>query len=131
MLLEKGKQILLKVIVIIIVVVMMIMIMMMIIIMIMLIIIIIIIIIMIIIKIVIQDNMIDEEKAKREEAAQLSMEEKIALLDQQVDALSTRWGRIWPMDIKTDNSFILGFQKNQELMRDEEGEVELESQKRM
>ena len=130
MLLEKGKQILLKVIVIIIVVVMMIMIMMMIIIMIMLIIIIIII-IMIIITIVIQDNMIDEEKAKREEAAQLSMEEKIALLDQQVDALSTRWGRIWPMDIKTDNSFILGFQKNLKLMRDEEGEVELESQKRM
>ena len=65
---------------------------------------------MIIITIVIQDNMIDEEKAKREEAAQLSMEEKIALLDQQVDALSTRLGS--NMDIKTDNSFILGFQKN-------------------
>ena len=37
-----------------------------------------------------QDNMIDEEKAKREAAAQLTMEEKIVLLDQQVDALSTR-----------------------------------------
>ena len=35
--------------------------------------------------------MIDEEKAKREEAAQMTVEEKILQLDEHVDALSTRW----------------------------------------
>ena len=38
--------------------------------------------------------MIDEEKAKREEAAQMTAEQKIAQLNEQIGGLSTRFGRL-------------------------------------
>ena len=41
-----------------------------------------------------KDNMIDEEKAKREEAAQMTAEQKIAQLNEQIGGLSTRFGRL-------------------------------------
>ena len=41
-----------------------------------------------------KDNMIDEEKAKREEAAQMTAEEKIVQLNEQIGGLSTRFGRL-------------------------------------
>ena len=41
-----------------------------------------------------KDNMIDEEKAKREEAAQMTAEQKIGLLNEQITGLSTRFGRL-------------------------------------
>ena len=41
-----------------------------------------------------KDNMIDEEKAKREEAAQMTTEEKIVQLNEQIGGLSTRVTRL-------------------------------------
>ena len=41
-----------------------------------------------------KDNMIDEEKAKREEAAQMTVEQKISQLNEQIVGLSTRFGRL-------------------------------------
>ena len=36
---------------------------------------------------IVQDNMIDEEKAKKEVAGQMSFQEKLTLLDEQVEAV--------------------------------------------
>ena len=41
-----------------------------------------------------QDNMIDEEKARLEEAAQMTVEQKVVVLDQHVDVLSTRYSTL-------------------------------------
>ena len=41
-----------------------------------------------------KDNMIDQEKAKREEAAKLNLEEKIVLLREHVRGLKTRFDRL-------------------------------------
>ena len=41
-----------------------------------------------------KDNMIDEEKAKREEAAQMTVDQKISQLNEQIGGLSTRFGRL-------------------------------------
>ena len=41
-----------------------------------------------------KDNMIDEEKAKREEAAQLSLEQKIVVLKDQIKGIQTRCDRM-------------------------------------
>ena len=45
-------------------------------------------------QILMKDNMIDEEKAKKEEAAQMSTSEKILLLDQQTSSLCSRFRRL-------------------------------------
>ena len=42
-----------------------------------------------------KDNMIDEEKAKREEAAQLSLEQKIVVLKEQIHGIKTRTERMY------------------------------------
>ena len=41
-----------------------------------------------------KDNMIDEEKAKREEAAQLSVDQKIVMLKEQIVGIKTRYDRL-------------------------------------
>ena len=41
-----------------------------------------------------KDNMIDEEKAKREEAAQLSLEQKVVRLKEQIKGIKTRYERL-------------------------------------
>ena len=41
-----------------------------------------------------KDNMIDEEKAKREEAAQLNLEQKVILLKEQIKGIKTRYERL-------------------------------------
>ena len=41
-----------------------------------------------------KDNMIDEEKAKREEAAQLSLEQKIVQLKEHILGIKTRYDRL-------------------------------------
>ena len=41
-----------------------------------------------------KDNMIDEEKAKREEAAQMTAEQKLVQLNEQIRGLSIRLGRL-------------------------------------
>ena len=41
-----------------------------------------------------KDDMIDQEKAKREEAAKLNLEEKIVLLKEHVRGLKTRFDRL-------------------------------------
>ena len=48
-----------------------------------------------------KDNMIDEEKAKREEAAQLSLEQKVLMLKDQIKGIKTRYERL-----NTEYTFI-------------------------
>ena len=48
-----------------------------------------------------KDNMIDEEKAKRDEAAQLSLEQKVLMLKDQIKGIKTRYERL-----NTEYTFI-------------------------
>ena len=54
-----------------------------------------------------KDNMIDEEKAKREEAAQLSLEQKVLMLKDQIKGIKTRYERL-----NTEYTFIENMFRN-------------------